>query len=51
MAFFSLIMLDMALELAEEDPTYEDMASKFFEHFVTITDAMNKMGEEGKFIA
>ena len=30
MAFFALIMLDMALELAEHDPTYEDMASKFF---------------------
>lgn len=47
MAFFSVVMLDIALELAQDDPVYEDMASKFFEHFVTITDAMNKLGGEG----
>lgn len=29
-------------ELARTDPTYEDMASKFFEHFILIVDAMNK---------
>jgi len=34
----------MALELASEDPAYEDVASKFFEHFVAITDAMNGLG-------
>ena len=39
MAFFAVIMLNIALELAEEDPVYEDMASKFFEHFIAITDA------------
>ena len=44
MGFFSLIMLDIALELALKDPTYEDMASKFFEHFVAIVDAMNGLG-------
>jgi Glycosyl hydrolase family 63 C-terminal domain len=37
----------MALELASEDSAYEDVASKFFEHFVAINDAMNSMGEAG----
>ncbi len=37
----------MALELAGEDPAYEDMASKFFEHFVAIADAMNHFGGTG----
>ncbi len=45
MAFFCVIMLDIALELAlYYDPIYEDMASKFFEHFVYIVDAMNNIG-------
>ncbi len=44
MAFFCTTMLAMALELAEEDPSYEDVASKFFEHFVAIVDAMNDLG-------
>jgi hypothetical protein len=47
MAFYCATMLAMALELAHEDPTYEDIASKFFEHFVAITDAMNCMGGSG----
>ena len=47
MAFFCVTMLDIALELACHDMVYEDMASKFFEHFVAIVDAMNKMGGEG----
>src|SRR5262249_12727939 len=47
MAFYCATMLSMALELARTEPAYEDMASKFFEHFVHITDAMNAMGEEG----
>ena len=38
-------MLDMALELALTDPVYEDMASKFFEHFVAIAEAMNNLGD------
>eukprot|EP00795_Rhopilema_esculentum_P015529 gene15531-6792_t len=42
MAFFSIIMLGIALDLAVEDPSYEDMASKFFEHFIAIVDAMNQ---------
>jgi hypothetical protein len=47
MAFFCGTMLSMALELASEDPSYEDVASKFFEHFVAITDAMNSLGGTG----
>ena len=40
-------MLSMALELAKDDPAYEDMASKFFEHFVAIADAINTLGGSG----
>ena len=47
MAFYCSTMLAMALELAEEDPTYEDIASKFFEHFVAIADATNRLGGTG----
>src|SRR5438552_19068634 len=47
MAFYCSTMLSMALELASEDPAYEDVASKFFEHFVAITDAMNTLGGTG----
>ncbi len=47
MAFYCLTMLAMALELASEDPAYEDVASKFFEHFVDIADAMNRFGGMG----
>ncbi len=46
MAMFCLNMLAIALELAKEDKVYEDVASKFFEHFVYISDAMNNVGEE-----
>lgn len=41
MAMYSLNMLVIAMELAEKDPSYEDMASKFFEHFLFIADAIN----------
>ncbi len=47
MAFYCSTMLSMALELAREDPVYEDIASKFFEHFVAIVDAMNTLGGTG----
>jgi hypothetical protein len=47
MGFFCATMLSMSLELAKTDPSYEDMASKFFEHFVHITDAMNSLGGTG----
>lgn len=46
MAMYSLNMLAIALELAKEKRAYEDMASKFFEHFLYIADAMNKIGGE-----
>jgi len=46
MAFYCLYMLKIAIELAlKVDPVYEDMASKFFEHFVLIADAMNALTE------
>ncbi|ATB41768.1 hypothetical protein CYFUS_007238 [Cystobacter fuscus] len=47
MAFFCTTLLAMALELAQDDPAYEDIASKFFEHFVAIVDAMNNLGGTG----
>ncbi|MGA2810333.1 MAG: glucosidase [Candidatus Acidiferrum sp.] len=47
MAMFCLNMLAIALELAKEDPAYEDVASKFFEHFVNIARAMNDVGKKG----
>ena len=47
MAFYCATMLSMALELASEDAAYEDVASKFFEHFIAIADAMNSLGGTG----
>jgi hypothetical protein len=47
MAFYCATMLSMALELAKDNPATEDMASKFFEHLVAITDAMNTLGGHG----
>jgi len=47
MAMFCLDMLSIAMELARDDPAYEDVASKFFEHFIHIAQAMNEMGGEG----
>jgi hypothetical protein len=47
MAFYCATMLSMALELAAHAPEYEDVASKFFEHFVAIADAMNTLGGSG----
>ena len=41
MAFYCTIMLEISLELALHDSCYEDMASKFFEHFVHINEAMS----------
>ncbi|EGW31533.1 uncharacterized protein SPAPADRAFT_51535 [Spathaspora passalidarum NRRL Y-27907] len=46
MAFFSLQMLNIALELAKTRPVYENIASKFFEHFVIIADAMTFRGAD-----
>jgi mannosylglycerate hydrolase MGH1-like protein len=47
MAFYCATMLSMALELARGDPAYEDVASKFFEHFIAIADAINTLGGTG----
>ena len=47
MAFYCSTMLGMAMELAVGNPAYEDMASKFFEHFIEIADAMNTLGGHG----
>jgi hypothetical protein len=47
MAMYCTTMLAIALELASEEPAYEDLASKFFEHFVAISDAMNSLGGTG----
>jgi hypothetical protein len=47
MGMFCLNMLTIALELALEDSAYEDIALKFFEHFLYIADAMNNIAGEG----
>jgi hypothetical protein len=47
MAFYCATMLSIALELAKENRSYQDVASKFFEHFVAITGAMNTLGGSG----
>jgi Mannosylglycerate hydrolase MGH1-like glycoside hydrolase domain/Glycosyl hydrolase family 63 C-terminal domain len=48
MAMYCLNMLAIALELAKDDMAYEDVASKFFEHFVNIAHAMNDIGVDGR---
>jgi hypothetical protein len=47
MAMYTLNMLAIALELASENPVYEDVASKFWEHFLYIARAMSHRGESG----
>jgi hypothetical protein len=47
MGMYCLNMLAIALELARENPAYEDIASKFFEHFVYIAHATHEVGGEG----
>jgi hypothetical protein len=46
MGMYCLNMLTIALELARDNSAYEDVASKFFEHFVYICRAMNNIGGE-----
>jgi hypothetical protein len=46
MAMFTLNMLAIALELAAGDSSYEDIATKFFEHFLYIAHAMTNRGEQ-----
>jgi hypothetical protein len=48
MAAFAKSMLSAALLLAEKNPAYEDLASKFWEHFVYISNAMNSPGDSNK---
>jgi hypothetical protein len=45
MALFAQNMLDMALELALHDRNYEELAMKFYEHFIWIAAAMDRVGE------
>ena len=47
MGMYCLNMLAIALELAKENSVYEDVASKFFEHFVYICEAMNNLAGAG----
>ena len=47
MGFYSLTMMHIALELAKEEPIYQDIATKFFEHFLAIAHAMNNCGGKG----
>jgi hypothetical protein len=52
MGMYALNMMDMALEIAMHDISFEDTATKFFEHFVLIAAALNEMGlwnDEDKF--
>jgi len=52
MGMYALNMMDMALEIAMHDQAFEDTATKFFEHFVMIAEALNEQGmwnEEDKF--
>ncbi|MFT3908154.1 MAG: glucosidase [Ferruginibacter sp.] len=46
MAMYSLNMLEMALEISQYDATYEDVATKFLEHFIYIAESLNKMGND-----
>ena len=45
MALFSQNMLEMGLELALHDSSYEELATKFYEHFVWIASAMDRIGD------
>ncbi|MEM9646687.1 MAG: glucosidase, partial [Planctomycetota bacterium] len=47
MAFYCGTMLSISLELAREDETYAEMASKFLDHYIRITDAMNSIDGTG----
>src|SRR5579872_4143204 len=47
MAMYCLMMLKIAIDLAPHDPAYEDTASKFFEHFLYIASAINRVGDGG----
>lgn len=46
MAMYCLNMLEMALEISQHNPAYEDVTTKFFEHFVYISESLNRIGED-----
>ena len=46
MAMYSLNLMRIALELALHNPVYEDIATKFFEHFLHIAEAMTNIGDD-----
>jgi hypothetical protein len=46
MAMYSLNMMKMAIKICQFDRTYEDVATKFYEHFVLISESLNKVGNE-----
>jgi hypothetical protein len=45
MGFYSLVMMKIAIELARTEPVYQDIATKFFEHFLRIAYAFTTMGD------
>jgi hypothetical protein len=47
MALFTQNMMDLAFEITRNDPAFEDMIVKFFEHFLYIAAAMNRPGNDG----
>ena len=47
MSLFCQNMLEMAVEIATYDQTYEDLAGKFVDHFLLIANALNRVGDEG----
>jgi Glycosyl hydrolase family 63 C-terminal domain len=47
MAMYALNLMRIALELAQRNPVYEDIATKFFEHFLHIAQAMTRIGGNG----
>ncbi len=46
MGLYCLNMLEMALEIAQHDGTFEDVATKFFEHFTYISESLNRIGHD-----
>ncbi len=46
MAMYCLNMLEMSLEIAQYDDSYEDVTTKFFEHFTYIAESLNRIGED-----
>ncbi len=47
MGFYAVEMLRMSLELAKDEPVYQDMATKFFEHYLRIADSMTNVERHG----